>query len=77
MSLHKDIIERCVNTAIDNQCSKVINNYIKFWTPDKDADHYPIDQLDFRYYFLVESHRKRTIDIFSSSKSLYYTLFLV
>lgn len=77
MSLHKDIIERCVNIAIENQCAKVVNNYIHFWTPNKGAEIYPIQQLDLMYYYLIQSHKDRSIDIFSTSKSLYYTLFLV
>ena len=77
MSLHKDIIEQCVDMSIERQCTKVVNDYVKFWTPNKDADDYPICQLDFLYHLLVQSHAKGTIDIFSNSKSLYYTLFLV
>ena len=77
MQLYEELVAQCIKTAIQNQATKIVNEYIKFWTPNKDANAYSLEQLDCIYYYLMHAHKNGTINIFDYNKSLFYTLFLV
>mgnify|MGYP005621671935 CR=1 FL=1 len=77
MPVHKDLVDKCVQTAVENKATTVVNEYIKYWTPNKDASAYSIDRLDAIYYYLIYAHKQKSIDLFNYDTSIFSTLFLV
>jgi len=66
--------ESIINEIIENQACNVVNAYVKFWTPHKNASEYPVKQLDCMYYYLIYCHK---IDIFNCDESLFRILCLI
>ena len=73
--MNNTVINDCVHIAIQNQATKIVNEYIEFWKTD--ISQYKIEQLDLMFHYLVSAHYKKNIDIFYYKKSIYYDLFLV
>ena len=75
--MNMDIINDCINIAIEKKACKIINEYIEYWPDYANFENYNIEQLDSKYYYLLYCHNTNEIDIFACSKSIFTTLFLV
>ena len=75
--MNKDIINDCINLAIEKKACKIINEYVKYWSNCSKFVDYDIEQLDAKYYYLLYCQNKKIIDIFTCCDSIFTTLFLV
>ena len=73
--MNNTVITDCVHRAIQNQATKIVNEYIEFWKTD--ISQYKIEHLHLMYYYLMSAHYKKIIDIFCYKRSIYYDLFLI
>ena len=72
--MNKDIINDCINIAIEKKPCKIINEYVEYWT---NSANYSVEQLDSKYYYLIYAHNSKLIDIFNLNNSIFLTLFLI
>lgn len=66
-----------VDGKIEDQVTKIINEYIEFWPNGAKFEEYNIESLDNKYYFLINAYENNIIDIFNYDDSIYYTMFMV
>ena len=74
--MHKSINEKAVQRAIEKRSCQIVEEYIKYWTPNKTVEDYPLEQLDSIYYFTIYLHTKGLYDIFNYNTKLFSILFL-
>ena len=66
-----------VDERIEDQVTKIINEYIEFWPNGAKFDQYEIEYLDSKYYYLIYAYENNLIDIFNYDNSIYYEMFMV
>jgi hypothetical protein len=74
---YNDLVKECVKLSIEKKATQIVNEYVEYFTPGKDASSYSLEQLDSIYYYLEYIHNKKIIDIFDLKKQFMSTLFLI
>ena len=66
-----------VDKNIEDQAAKIVNEYIEFWPNGAKFEQYKIEELDHKYYYLINAYENNIIDIFNYDDSIYHIMFMV
>ena len=72
------IITNKTENHIEDQAAEIVNRYVDFWSSNDAHFHeYKIEELDNKYYYLINAYENKIVDIFNYDNSIYYNMFMV